>query len=102
MEERMLKGWKLLPGHVIWQIAASFAAELNPLVRFEEVKFQAWLCCFREREEDRPRLVLPLLPPLHLGGRRSRQAVREDPILPGNRARSQAATSDHRRDQHFC
>lgn len=97
MEERMVKGWKLLPGHVIWQIAASFVAELNLLVGFEEVKFQARLCCFREREEDRPRLVLPLLLPLHLGGRLSERIL----FCPATEPVSQAATSDHRRDQHF-
>lgn len=64
---------------------AQIPAVLNLLVRLKEVKIsfrsRLGLSCFRDMEEDRPRLVLPLLP-FNLGGRRSHQCRSPSSFCP--------------------
>lgn len=66
----------MIPSDVIAQIPA----ELNLPVWFKEVKF-SFGTSFRDMEEDRPRLVLPLLP-FNLGGQRPHQCLSRSSFCP--------------------
>lgn len=71
----------MIPSNMIAQIPA----ELNLPVWFKEVKFSFGtsfrLGCFRDVEEDHPRLALPLLP-FNLGGQRPHQCRSRSSFCP--------------------